>query len=92
MAIQIKLSRTPQIKVKTQIVIPDTITVLDDIDISNVQDGYVLMYNDEDKKYEFSDPDTILSKSVADNFLPEDFINKLDEDLDDRVNFDGGDF
>ena len=92
MAIQVKLSKTPSIKVKTQIVVPDTLNVISDVDVSNVQDGYVLMYDDGLQKYTFVDPDTLLSKSVADNFLPPDFLNKLDTDLDDRIDFDGGGF
>jgi hypothetical protein len=75
MAIQVKLSKTPSIKVKTQIVVPDTLNVISDVDVSNVQDGYVLMYDNE------------LQIS-----LPLPFLNKLDIDLDDRIDFDGGGF
>jgi hypothetical protein len=92
MSIQVKLSRSKGIKVKTQIVVPDTLNVISDVDVSNVQDGYVLMYDDVLQKYIFVDPDTLLSKAVADNSLPQDFINKLDTDLDDRIDFDGGGF
>ena len=92
MGIQIKLSRSKSIKVKTQIVVPDAITVLDDIDLSNVQDGYVLMYNAQLQKYVFVNPDEVLSKAVEDNYLPQDFIDKLDIDLDDRIDLDSGEF
>jgi hypothetical protein len=50
------------------------------------------MYNNDLQKYVFVDPDTVLSKSVADNFLPQDFLNKLDIDLDDRIDVDAGEF
>ena len=92
MAIQVKVSKTPSIKVRTQIVVPDTLNVISDVDVSNVQDGYVLMYDNELQKYTFVDPDILLSKSVADNFLPPEFLGKLDTDLDNRIDFDGGDF
>tara|TARA_R110000772_G_scaffold253505_1_gene369181 strand:+ start:248 stop:526 length:279 start_codon:yes stop_codon:yes gene_type:complete len=92
MAIQVKLSRTPKIKVRTQIVVPDNISVLNDVDVSNVQDGYVLMYDNALQEYTFVDPDVLLSKAVADNNLPQDFLNKLDVDLDDRINVDAGQF
>ena len=92
MAIQVKLSRTPKIKVRTQIVVPDNISILNDVDVSNVQDGYVLMYDNALQEYTFVDPDTVLSKAVEDNILPQDFLNKLDTDLDDRINVDAGQF
>jgi len=92
MAIQVKLSKTPKLKVRTQIVVPDNISILNGVDVSNVQDGYVLMYNNTLQQYTFVDPDEILSKAVVDNFLPPEFINKLDTDLDDRINVDAGQF
>ena len=92
MAIQVKLPKTPKIKVRTQIVVPDNISILNDVDVSNVQDGYVLMYNNTLKKYTFVDPDEVLSKAVEDNLLPSDFLNKLDTDLDDRIDVDAGEF
>lgn len=70
----------------------DNLDGLGNIDITNVQDGYVLMYNAELQKYVFVDPDTILSKAVADDSLPEDFLAKLDADLDDRIDLDSGEF
>lgn len=65
---------------------------LGNIDITNVQDGYVLMYDLNQNKYTFVDPDTVLSKSVEDGVLPQDFIDKLDIDLDDKIDLDSGEF
>jgi hypothetical protein len=65
---------------------------LGNIDITNVQDGYVLMYDAEKQKYIFVDPDKVLSKAVEDDFLPDDFLDKLDVDLDDRIDLDSGEF
>ena len=92
MAIQVKLAKTSKIKVRTRIVVPDNISVINDVDISNVQDGYVLMYNEELQGYGFVNPDVLLSKAVEDDNLPQDFIDKLDTDLDDLINLDAGDF
>ena len=88
--------------VEGNIIVNDTATVgiidsenldgLGNIDISNVQDGYVLMYDLDTNKYIFVDPDEVLSKAVQDDSLPEDFLNQLDIDLDDRVNLDSGEF
>jgi hypothetical protein len=72
--------------------ISDNLDGLGNIDITNIQDGYVLMYDAERRKYVFVDPDTILSKSVEDNSLPSDFIGKLDEILDDKIDLDAGNF
>jgi len=92
MVIQVKLAKTSKIKVRTRIVVPDNISIINDVDTTNVQDGYVLMYDEELQKYVFVDPDVVLSKSVVDNLLPSDFINKLDIDLDDRIDLDAGSF
>lgn len=92
MSIQVRLSKPKGIKVKTQIAIPENLSGVDNVDVSNVQDGYVLMYDDVLQRYTFVDPDTLLSKSVADNFLPQDFLDKLDVDLDDKIDVDAGEF
>jgi hypothetical protein len=88
--------------VEGNIIVNDTTTVgiidsenldgLGNIDITNVQDGYVLMYDLDSNKYIFVDPDEVLSKAVQDDSLPEDFLNQLDVDLDDRIDLDSGEF
>jgi hypothetical protein len=71
----------------------DNLDGLGNIDIENVEDGYVLMYDLEQNLYKFVDPDEVLSKATTtNNGLPQDFLNKLDEDLDDRINLDSGEF
>jgi hypothetical protein len=65
---------------------------LGNIDITNVQDGYILMYDQAQQKYVFVDPDDILSKAIEDGALPQDFIDKLDEELDNLVDLDSGEF
>lgn len=62
------------------------------VDTSNVQDGYVLMYDQNIGLYKFVDPDVVLEKSVQDNSLPADFLQQLDVDLDDRIDVDSGSF
>lgn len=62
------------------------------VDTSNVQDGYVLMYDQSIELYRFVDPDVVLEKSVQDNSLPADFLQQLDVDLDDRIDVDSGSF
>ena len=62
------------------------------VDTSNVQDGYVLMYDEDIELYRFVDPDVVLERSVRDGYLPPDFLQQLDVDLDDRIDVDSGQF
>jgi hypothetical protein len=50
------------------------------------------MYDQAQQKYIFVDPDDILSKVVQDDALPQDFIDKLDEELDNLIDLDSGEF
>ena len=92
MSINIKISNKKKINVRTSIAVPESLSGVDNVDIDNIQDGYVLMYDDNLKRYAFVDPDVLLSKSVEDNNLPQDFINKLDDELDTKIDIDGGSF
>ena len=65
---------------------------LGNIDLQNVEDGYILMYDLNQNSYVFVNPDELLLKSVEDNSLPQEFIDKLDEDLDNKINLDSGEF
>jgi hypothetical protein len=70
-----------------------SLTDLDDFDPSGVQNNYIVMYNASLQKYVTVDPDVILSSAVAtNNGLPQDFINKLDVDLDNKIDLDAGTF
>jgi hypothetical protein len=65
---------------------------LGSIDITNVGDGYALMYDASVQRYVFVNPDTILSKSTDDDDLPDDFVDLLSQELDDKVDLDAGEF
>jgi hypothetical protein len=92
MSIQVRLSKSRSIKVKTQIAVPESLSGVDNVDVSTVQDGYILMYDDVLQRYAFVDPDVLLSKAVQDNTLPQDFIDKLDTELDNKITLDAGEF
>ena len=62
------------------------------IDYTIIADGYIMTFDESKQKLIFVDPDTILSKSVEDNSIPQDFIDKLGVDLDDKINLDSGEF
>lgn len=62
------------------------------IDFTVIGDGYVLIFDENKNKLVFVDSDTFLSKTVKDNFIPQDFIDKLDNDLDNKIDVDSGEF
>ena len=67
-----------------------------DVDVSNVRDKYVIMYNSNTGKYIAVNPDDVLSASSTTETtqpgLPANFVNTLDVDLDDRIDLDAGTF
>jgi predicted amino acid dehydrogenase len=70
-----------------------SLTDLDDFDPSGVQNNYIVMYNAATQKYVTVDPDVVLSSAVTTNQgLPQDFIDKLDVDLDNKIDLDAGTF
>ena len=67
------------------------LTDLQDFDTTGVQDGYVVMYDAATGKYVVANPDEVLSNS-ADDGLPSSFVDKLDVDLDNKIDLDAGTF
>jgi hypothetical protein len=66
-----------------------------DTDVDDARDRYTLMYNELLDKWRAENPDNILSAAVQEPEnpgLPEVFIDQLDTDLDNRIDFDGGDY
>jgi len=64
---------------------------LDDVNISGIQNGYVLTYNSSTGQFVAVAPDNVLSNAVTGG-LPNDFVDKLDVDLDDKIDLDAGGF
>ena len=66
---------------------------LDDVNISGIQNGYVLTYNSSSGQFVAVDPDNVLSNATNTNTgLPQDFIDQLDIQLDDKIDLDAGGF
>jgi hypothetical protein len=82
--------------VKSDINMARKLEELLDVDVSGVSDKYVLMYDSVTKKYRAVNPDTVLSAASTTEStqpgLPSNFINQLDNDLEDRVDLDAGSF
>jgi hypothetical protein len=93
MSISIKVPKSANINVKTQIAVPESLSGIDNVDIEGVVDGSLLVYDGNLQRYTFKTADTLLSSSVQGGTpLPANFINTLDSELDNRVSFDGGEF
>ena len=62
------------------------------IDFTVLADGYVMVYDEQKNKLIFVDPDHVLAKAAEDNTLPQDFMDMMDRDLDNRIDADSGNF
>jgi hypothetical protein len=88
------------IKFKVQVAgeagsVAGSLTDLDDFDPTGVQNNYIVMYNATTQKYVTVNPDVVLSSAVTDSIspgLPQEFINTLDVDLDNKIDLDAGGF
>lgn len=68
---------------------------LSDVDTTNAQNNYIMMYNSSQNKYEFVNPDDVLVAAVNEPNsvgLPTVFIGALDVDLDNKIDVDAGSF
>ena len=78
------------------ILVPAKFEDLIDFDNTELNDKYVIMYDSATKKYKLVNPDQVLSASstteVIQPGLPSDFVDTLDVELDDRIDFDAGVF
>ena len=98
MTYQVRVSSKSKIKatVASGAVMARTLNELLDVDVSGVGDKYVIMYNATTGKYTAVNPDLVLSAAsnteTTQPGLPNDFINTLDVDLDDKIDLDAGTF
>jgi hypothetical protein len=75
-------------------VVAEFLSDLADVSVSNLptKDNYVLAYDATLQKYTLVPADQVLQSAVEDSQLPQEFINQLDTDLDDRIDLDAGSF
>jgi hypothetical protein len=98
MTIQVKFKSGGTQKIKANVasgvIVARTISELLDVDVSNVQDKYVIMFNAVTGKYTAVNPDDVLSASSTTETtqpgLPTNFVDTLDVDLDDKIDLDAG--
>lgn len=91
----VKLKTPDNYKIQTTsggIQVPAQFSDLQDFDASGVQNNYLVMYNATTQKYITVDPDAVLSAAASGNTFPDDFLDRLDADLDNRIDLDAGTF
>lgn len=71
--------------------VPATFGDLIDFNDQNVGDKSVIVYDSATQKYTTLNIDELLIDTVSDG-LPNEFVDQLDTDLDNRVDMDGGEF
>jgi hypothetical protein len=75
-------------------VVAEFLSDLADVAVSNLpaSDKYVLTYDASLQKYTLVPADQVLQSAAEDNQLPQEFIDQLDVDLDDKIDVDAGGF
>jgi hypothetical protein len=99
MSYQVRVSTNkPKIKatVASGVIMARTLNELLDVDVTGVGDKFVIMYNATTGKYTAVNPDEVLSAAsnteTTQPGLPQNFIDTLDVDLDDKIDLDAGGF
>ena len=100
MTYNVRLSQSPSFKVVSLLptieIMPQNLDELTDVEISGNNDKYVLMYDATSGKWRDVNPDQVLSASsnteTTQPGLPDDFVNTLDVDLDNKIDLDAGTF
>jgi len=68
---------------------------LSDVDSSLERDKYIIIFDAATNKYTVKNPDEVLRAAVTDPVepgLPDEILDQLDVDLDNRIDFDGGEY
>jgi hypothetical protein len=75
-------------------VVAEFLSDLADVSVSNLpsKDKYVLTYDAGLGKYTLVPADQVLQTAAEDAELPQEFIDQLDVDLDNKIDVDGGQF
>ena len=97
MTYQVRIASKSKINatVASGVIMARTLEELLDVDVSDVNDKYVIMYDAATQKYTAVNPDEIFSAATTEPIspgLPSDFMDMLDDDLDDRIDLDAGSF
>jgi hypothetical protein len=102
-AVDVTLESAINTQVSTSYIVAESLEDLGNVDTSaldktgSTTNNYVMVYDAVGQKYKFVNPDTVLSAAadttqVVQPGLPQDFIDRLDVDLDNKIDLDGGSF
>lgn len=75
-------------------VVAEFLSDLADVAVSNLpaSDKYVLTYDASLQKYTLVPADQVLQSAAEDAQLPQEFVDQLDVELDDKIDLDAGEF
>ena len=75
-------------------VVAEFLSDLADVSVSDLpsKDNYVLSYNATLQKYELVPADQVLQSAVEDSNIPNEFVDQLDIQLDNKIDMDAGGF
>jgi hypothetical protein len=97
MEVEINLDSTLEVEALVQV--SNRLQDLIDVDVTDLSDKYVIMYDAATEKYKFVNPDTILEAAAGTELTQPGlvgyattFLNTLDSDLDNRIDVDAGTF
>lgn len=92
---RVKLDSSQNYTVSQQrTVVAEFLSDLADVSVPNLDQkgNYVLSYDANLKKYVLVPADQVLEKASEDSELPAQFVQQLDQDLDNKIDVDGGQF
>lgn len=92
---KVKGNQKVKANVASGVIMARNLEELLDVDVTNKNDKYVIMYDAATQKYTTVNPDEVLSAATTEPIqpgLPQDFENQLDIDLDNKIDLDAGIF
>jgi len=76
-------------------IMPQTLNELSDVEISGTNNQYVLMYDAASGKWRDVNPDVVISAAATEPIspgIPQEFMDQMGVDLDNRIDLDAGGF
>ena len=87
------------LEIEALVNVANKLTDLLDIDATDVHDKYVIMYDASTEKYKLVNPDAVLNAAAGTETIQpglvgyaSTFLDRMDVDLDDRIDVDAGTF
>jgi hypothetical protein len=94
-SVRVKSKQKVKATVASGVIMARTLDELLDVDLSGVNDKYLIMYDAATQKYIAVNPDEVLSAATTEPIqpgLPTDFMDEMDVSLDNKIDLDAGTF